>query len=96
MRRFVDTLCWVRRMGSIDDPVYLKLALVCHSLSLLYVEDVGDVYSYCIYRKVSNISRTKSQNLYVSHLGLQLSLHSQITKPKRFSSRLAVVFEAKR
>ena len=32
-------------------------------------------YVVCIYvyRKISNISRTKSQNLDVSHLGLQLS-----------------------
>ena len=27
------------------------------------------------YRKISNISRTKSENLHISRLGLQLSLH---------------------
>ena len=34
-----------------------------------------------VYRKISNIKRTKSQNLSVSRLGLQLSSHN-ILKPR--------------
>ena len=39
-----------------------------------------DEYISLTYRKISIISRTKSQNLNVSRLGLQLSLHN-ILKP---------------
>ena len=40
--------------------------------------------SYSIYRKVSNIRRTKSQNLSVSLLGLQLFLYNRL-KPRGWS-----------
>ena len=58
------------------EPCTHKTCLYQIGCFFLVITPAQDIYRY--YRKTSNIRRTKSQNLNVSRLGLQLSSHNTL------------------
>ena len=60
--------------------VYIYIYCILNSPSQIFIQENKFYYTICKYRKISNISRTNSQNSNVSQLGWQLSLRD-ILKP---------------
>ena len=75
---YTTELCWLRRCCS-DEVVEetVELMMIGNAVTHVTVMVSGQKHKHTAmnYRQISNISRTKSQNLIVSCLVFQLSLH---------------------